>query len=221
MIEESFFKQYVPNFAKFEQYGFVLQSGKYVFKTCFFQKQFEAVLEISKQGTVQGKVFDLVNNEEYSPLHIESWQGSFVNEVRSAYTEILLDIRDTCFTRNYFIFAQSNRIARLIQEKYADEPLFLWEKYPNYGVFKNPDTNKWYAAILNIDYSKIDKAKAGEIEIIDIKADKKDVQELLQQDGFYPAYHMNKKSWLTVILNDSLSDSALMELIDKSHVLAR
>lgn len=47
MIEESFFKQYVPNFAKFEQYGFVLQSGKYVFKTCFFQKQFEAVLEIS------------------------------------------------------------------------------------------------------------------------------------------------------------------------------
>lgn len=217
MIEDSIFKQYTPCFAKLENYGFVKNEGRYSFKTCFFQEQFEAVIEISAQGAVQGRVFDIASNEEYALLNVENWQGTFVNEVRSAYKEILLDIRDTCFLKNYFIFPQSNRIAGFIKEKYADEPCFLWENYPNYGVFKNPETNKWYAAILNIDHAKIDKNKSGEIEIIDIKADPKNVQELLLQVGFYPAYHMNKKSWLTIILDNSLSDERIMELIAKSH----
>lgn len=217
MIEESIFKQYVPCFEKLKEYGFVQNEGRHSFKTCFYDKQFEAVIDVSEQGTVQGKVFDIANNEEYLLLHIESWQGTFVNEIRSAYKEILLGIRDRCFTKNYFIYPQSNRTANLIKAKYDDEPLFLWDKYPDCAVFKNLETNKWYAAILNIEHEKIDKSKSGEIEILDVKADPKDVQELLQQDGFYPAYHMNKKSWLTVILDDSLSDERIMELIAKSY----
>lgn len=225
MIEESIFKQYTPCFAKLKAYGFVQKDGKYSFKICFYDKQFEAVIEVLEQSaglgaglcTVQGKVFDLANKEEYLPLHVENWQGTFINEVRSAYKDILLDIRNACFTKNYFIFPQSNRIASLIKEKYAHDPCFLWEKYPNYAVFKNPENNKWYAAILNIEHEKIDTAKSSEIEILDLKADKKDVQDLLQEDGFYPAYHMNKQSWLTIILDDSLTDGRIMELIAKSH----
>lgn len=233
MLEYSVFKQYVPCFEKLTQFGFVQNEGRYTFKTCFFHNQFEAVIEVfeqeaeqgaeqgteqcPRQGIVQGKVFDLAGNEEYLPLHVENWQGTFINEVRSAYKEILLGIRDACFIKNYFIYPQSNRIARLIKEKYGDEPAFLWEKYPSYAVFKNPDTNKWYAALLNIEYSKINPAKSGEIEILDIKADPKDVQELLHQDGFYPAWHMNKQSWLTVVLDDSLSDRRIMELLAKSY----
>lgn len=221
MVEEAVFKQYAPCFEKLKQYGFVRKGGSYSFKTRFFQEKFEAVIKISAQGSalcpVQGKVFDPANEEEYLPLQAENWQGTFVNEVRSAYRDILLAIRDACFIKNYFIYPQSNRIARLIQEKYADEPCFLWKKYPQYAVFKNSENNKWYAALLNIDHAKIDAAKSGEIEMLDIKADKKDVQELLLQDGFYPAYHMNKQAWLTIILDGSLSDSRVMELIGASY----
>ncbi len=70
---------------------------------------------------------------------------------------------------------------------------------------------------MNIDKSKIDKNSTGEIEIIDIKLDSKEIEDLLKQDGFYPAYHMNKKSWITAILNNTVSDEKLMELIKESY----
>lgn len=102
MIED-IFKQYTPCFVKLRDYGFVQDGDKYIFKTCFYDNQFEAVIDVSVQSigqsVVQGRVFDIANKEEYSPLHIENWQGTFVNEVRSAYKDILLDIRDICFVR--------------------------------------------------------------------------------------------------------------------------
>lgn len=221
MIEYALFKYYTPCFEQLKQYGFVRKDEKYISKTYCYNNQFQAVVEVSEQGgapcAVQGKVFDLANCEEYLPLQIENWQGSFVNEVRSAYKDILLAIRERCFIKNHFIYPQSNRITSLIKEEYGDEPLFLWDKYPNCAVFKNPESNKWYGAVLGIDAVKIDETKAGEIEILDIKADKKNVQELLQEQGFYPAYHMNKKSWLTIILDESISDDRIMELIAESY----
>lgn len=69
---------------------------------------------------------------------------------------------------------------------------------------------------MNIDKNKLDSTKRGEIEVINIKLDDK-VQESLNINGIYPAYHMNKKSWVSVILDDTLSDEKIMELIELSH----
>ena len=38
-----------------------------------------------------------------------------------------------------------------------------------------------------------------------------------KENGFYPAYHMNKKSWITVVLDETLKDATIMELIEKSY----
>ena len=43
------------------------------------------------------------------------------------------------------------------------------------------------------------------------------VQKLVKQKGFYKAYHMNKKSWITIVLNDTLDDSMIKKLIDESY----
>ena len=40
-------------------------------------------------------------------------------------------------------------------------------------------------------------------------------------DGIYPAYHMNHKSWISLALDDTLSDSLIMELVSKSYNLTR
>ena len=70
---------------------------------------------------------------------------------------------------------------------------------------------------MNLDKSKLDKKSTGEIEIINIKLEPHEIENLLKQDGFYPAYHMNKKNWITVILNNTISDENIMSLIDKSY----
>ena len=142
--------------------------------------------------------------------------GEFVNKVRDSYKEILIDIKNKCFETNYFINNQTNRINKYIKEKYNNNPEFLWEKTPGCGVYRNKNNDKWYAIIMNIDLSKIDDG-SGEVEIINVKLNEEKILELLKQKGFYKAYHMNKKDWITIILNDTLSDKEIIKLIDESY----
>lgn len=70
-----------------------------------------------------------------------------------------------------------------------------------------------------IPFNKIDKNKFGLIEVINVKINPNDKDNLLKIEGIYEAYHMNKKSWISIILDDTLSDDLISELIDNSYKL--
>jgi predicted DNA-binding protein (MmcQ/YjbR family) len=220
-IENDIFKRYIPDFKKLVEYGFSKNKTVYRYEKLFKNNEFKAIVEISKEGIITGKVIELENNEEFLPLKVETQQGAFVGAIREEYKSILADIRDDCFLKNYFIFPQSNRITDLIIKKYGNIPNFMWEKFPNFGVFKNADNNKWYGIIMNIDYSKLGKNNNNPVEVINVKLDKNEIQELLKNDGFYPAWHMNKKSWITITLDEVISDSEIMNLIEESYSYTR
>ena len=129
---------------------------------------------------------------------------------------ILKNIRNNCFVSKYFIGSQSNRIANMIVKNFNCEPEFLWEKNPGYGVFRNTPSDKWFAIIMNIDKSKIDSKSKGEVEVINVKSDD-NTEIYLKKKGIYPAYHMNKKSWITIILDDTLSDEEILNIISASY----
>ena len=40
---------------------------------------------------------------------------------------------------------------------------------------------------------------------------------MVTQTGFAPAYHMNKKHWLTILLNGSVNDDEIYNLLDMSY----
>lgn len=69
---------------------------------------------------------------------------------------------------------------------------------------------------MNIDKSKLIPEKTGEIEILNVKLDEK-VPIYLEQKGIYPSYHLSKKSWVSIILDDTLTDEKIMQLIDISY----
>lgn len=212
-IEGKIFQRYSPDFNKLEEYGF----KNSVLEKLFKDDSFKAVITVNNDGKVSGTVYDLENDDEFLPLRIETNQGAFVGEVRAAYEELLEDIRDNCFSKKYYIYPQSNRITNLIISKYKDEPEFLWKTTPGTGVFRNPATKKWYLAILDIDRSKIQEKRTGLAEIALIKLAPENVEKIIKQEHFYEGYHMNKKHWITVILDDSVSDEKIMELIHESY----
>lgn len=213
-IEGKIFQRYSPDFNKLEAYGF----KNSVLEKLFKDDSFKAVITVNNDGKVSGTVYDLENDDEFLPLRVETNQGAFVGEVRAAYEELLEDIRDNCFSKKYYIYPQSNRITNLIISKYKDEPEFLWKTTPGTGVFRNPATKKWYLAILDIDRSKIQEKRTGLVEIALIKLAPENVEKITQQEHFYEGYHMNKKHWITVILDDSVSDEKIMELIHESYI---
>lgn len=120
-------------------------------------------------------------------------------------------------TKAHFIFAQSNRIAELVKEKYGVNPEYLWDKFPDYGIFRNPSSDKWFGIIMNIDKSKMVTGETGEIEVLDVKVDD-EVPELLRLKGIYPSYHLSKENWVGIILDDTLPDDEIMKLIATSYV---
>ncbi len=218
-IEENIFKRYSPDYEKLKKHGFIKTAEGFILDRVFYKDLFKAVLVINLNGGISGTVYDIENDDEFLPLRVKDAQGAFSGEVRAAYEELLLKIRDNCFIKKYYIFPQSNRITNLIIEKYGDYPEFLWKTAAGSGIFRNPESKKWYFVILDVDRCKIQPDKKGLVEIALLKLNPDEVKEIIKQEHFYSGYHMNKKYWITVILDDSVSDEKIMELVSKSYGL--
>ena len=216
-IESEIFKKSKVIINKLVKYGFKKEKDNYVYETLFFNDSFKAIIKVNKDGKVIGSVIDIESNEEYLGLRIEGLSG-FASKVKEEYINILNDIKNNCFEGKYFIFDQSNRITKYIKDKYNNDPEFLWDKYDGSGVFRNSNSGKWYGIIMNVDISKLDKG-SGEIEVLNVKIDENKIPELIKKKGYYEAYHMNKKYWISIILNDTLSDKNIISLIDESYKL--
>ena len=217
-IEEELFRKAKIDFDKISKYGFKKEKSLYKYSKNIMNNTFRVDVEIDEKGIVKGKVYDLSFGDEYTNFRMEDSIGYFVGQVKAEFESLLKNIRSNCFNRKDFINEQSNRIAKAIKEKYGDEPEFEWKKFPGYATFRNKDSKKLYGIIMNINKSKLGEKSTDEVEVINIKLEPDEIEDLLKQDGFYPAYHMNKKSWITIILNDTIADEKIMSLIDKSYL---
>ncbi len=216
-IETEIFKKYEVELNKLTKYGFIKDKSTYKCEKYFMNKSFLALIEINKSGNVQGKVIDMENQDEYLPLRIENNEGAYIGKVREEYIKILTDIRDNCFNEKYFVSKQGNRICKLIYDNYKDKPQFLWDDSPDCGVFKNPNNNKWYGIIMQVKREKLGEKSSELTEVMNVKLDKETIPELIKKDGYYPAYHMNKTYWITMSLDETLTDEEIFTRIKESH----
>ncbi|RPA68938.1 MmcQ/YjbR family DNA-binding protein [Cyclobacteriaceae bacterium YHN15] len=59
-----------------------------------------------------------------------------------------------------------------------------------------------------------------DFQSVNLKCDPERADELREQfEGIQPGYHMNKKHWNTVLINGSVSDKLILELVDHSFDL--
>lgn len=217
-IEQEIFQRAKLNLKKAKKFGFKKEGDNYLIYKTFPTLSFQAEIRMDKEGMVKGIVRDLETQEEYQNFRIESQKGSFVQKVREEYKILLKEIYEYCFDKRYFLFEQANKISAYIKEKYGVEPEFLWEKYPGFGIFRNPINQKWFALIAGVDSSKIRDSK-GEVEILNLSVEKENLEQYLGVKGIYKAYHMNKKKWISVVLDGTMEESEIKKLVDKSYDL--
>ena len=218
-IEENIFKRAEVNEKALAGYGFRQIKDIWTLDVPFMNGDFKAVVTVDGAGHILGNVYETATQDIFLPLRVESMDG-FAGEVRNAYMEILKDIKEKCCHENVFISSQANRFAEAIYKKYGDKPVFPWDDFSG-GVFKNPDNGKWYAIVMDINAQKVDKKLTGDVEVVNIKLDPEKIQELHKEKGFYPAYHMNKKNWISILLNDTVPDPVLLRLLDESHAFTQ
>ena len=110
--------------------------------------------------------------------------------------------------------SQRERIIQHIQDRYAAEPEHLWARYPNYAVFRQPASRKWFAAVMDVAKKSLDMIGDGTADVMDVRCGPVLVGSLLAQDGFLPAYHMSKSSWISVLLDETVPDEQIFPLIE-------
>lgn len=212
-LEYNIFKKSIFNYDKLLKYGFIKEKEEYTYTKNIINNKYQINI-IIKDNKVSTKIYDLVFNDEYLNFLVDS-NLSINNQIKEEYLNILNDIKLKCTESKLFIFNESNEISNYIKRKYKINPEFLWKD--NNGVFRNKINKKWFAIIQNISKNKLDSNYPDEdIEIINLKLDEQMINNLLNEKGFYKAYHMNKKYWITIILDNSIDKEIIYSLIDLS-----
>lgn len=133
----------------------------------------------------------------------------FKNKIYNKQFEIVVIISDKQKTSKLIDLAND--------EEYILE--FLWKKYDNNAIWRNKQNNKWYGVLLVISSKKLGLDYDKEIEILDLRYQKDDIDKIIDNKKIYPGYHMNKKSWITINLDNTVNINKIYKLIDNSYNL--
>ena len=104
-----------------------------------------------------------------------------------------------------------------IRQQYGTEPEYPWHDWN--AVLRHNDNNKWYGVVLEVSADKLGLPEAGIIDVLNVKSDPLLIGSLRGQDGYFPAYHMNKEKWLSIQLGKPELDDAIKDLLSLSYEL--
>lgn len=224
-IEEHVLAQKRWVLEKMLAFGFRQAGDGYVLERSFLDGDFKAVLSVTEKGKVAGRVIDTTTQDDYYQLRQKTATGAYVNTVRAAYERLLEEIAAACCQEVLFASDQANRLTRCILERFQVEPDFPWEKearYQAYGVFRHASNRKWFALIMRVKRAVLDKdGNPALVDVINLKIQPEYGDALHQLPGVYPAYHMNHKIWISVVLDDTQTDEAIMQWIEDSYRLTK
>ena len=216
MLEKELFSHYSIDEKKLLSYGFQPEGHTLVYSQELANDHFRIIITYDR--ALSGKIIDLAFGEEYVNFRMESATG-YSAEIRNQFEALLLDIRDKCCKNQYFQSEQARRINEFIYETYDVMPEFLWPNIPSYAAFRKKQGGKWFAVIGSVPRCKVDPASrsAKDVEVINVRVDKEQINALLALDGIYPAFHMNKKCWVSIIFDDTLADTDIQRMVGDSY----
>ena len=217
---KTFFKNKKAVTQKLLDFGFKKNGQIFVYEKPFLNNSFMITVKIDKVSNITTEVVEIETADIYT-LHLTDAEGSFIGEVREEYSKILEEIEKECFEPDIFKFPQTKKYIEYLKEKYNTDIEYLWPDTPDNGVARRKDTSKWYAAILTVKKDRLGFETSEKVEVIDIRANVDDVPDLLKRKDIYPAYHMNKKHWITIILDGSVSFDEICKMTEISYQLAK
>lgn len=89
----------------------------------------------------------------------------------------------------------------------------------NTPVFRHQDNRKWFAIIMTVKKRKLGINSDEYVNIVNLKCAQEIIDSMLIENGIFPAYHMSKKHWISVMLNDTVNSDTVRWLTSVSYDL--
>ena len=114
-----------------------------------------------------------------------------------------------------------NSVFDYANKKYKSAPEYLWARDPKSAVLRHRDNNKWYAVIMNVPKDKLGLTGTEKVDILNVKCDPEMAGSLRMIKGILAGYHMNKENWISVLLDGSVDENMIFNLVDMSYDLTK
>ena len=207
------------NFSKeqLKGFGFKEEVDKLVYKKEILDSNF--LIEIvfaNNQLTIE--VYDLEFDETYSLFSVDSAVGETVQNIRENVEKLLSLILGLADESGKI----SSEIIDYCNNKYGENRVNPFKKHPDILVLVN-EKNKWYSLFLDVDYNKLNKNTdiTTKVKILNIKYPANKILEIIDNKNIFPAYHMNKKHWISIVIDKNIKLETIKELIDISYSLVK
>ena len=198
-------------------YGFNKEKDKYIYEKDILNMMFKIVV-IYNNNSFISKVIDNNTFDEYILVDIEGVIGDFVGSIKKEYEKTIDDIINKCFVNDIYKSKQSKLIINYIKEKYQSELEFLWDDLN--AVIRNKNNNKWFILFMIIDKNKLGNFCSEKVEVINLKYPTDRIDKLVDNKTIFKGFHMSKKHWITIVLDEKLETAELLKLIDISYILS-
>ena len=207
------------NFSKEKllQYGFREEAEKLIYRKEILDSSFLIeIVFVNNQLIIE--VYDLEYDEIYSLYSVDSAVGETVQNIREHVEKLLSSILGLADESGKI----SSEIIDYCNNKYGKNHVNPFKKHLDILAFVN-EKNKWYALLSDVEYNKLNKNTdiTIKVKILNVKYPTDRILEIIDNKNIFPAYHMNKKHWISIVLDKNIKLETIKELIDISYSLVK
>lgn len=192
--------------------------GRYEYENYNAELNMKLCVCVSADGDLSAHVYDCDTGDEYTLHNVDGAAGEFVGKVRAYYDGQITFITQNCFVGTAFICSQTQDVLDYVREKYGGEAEYLWEDTPDCCIVRRQDNRKWYLVIMTVDGKKLG-LEEGTKEIINLRSEEEELDGLADGEKYFRGWHMNKRLWLTLVLDGRVAIEEIQSRIDKSYRL--
>lgn len=198
-------------------FGFKEEAEKLIYRKEILDSSFLIeIVFINNQLLIE--VYDLEFDETYSLFSVDSAVGETVQNIREHVENLLNSILGLADESGKI----SSEIIDYCNNKYGGNHVNPFKKHPDILAFVN-EKNKWYALLLDVEYNKLNKNTniTTKVKILNVKYPTDNILAIIDNKNIFPAYHMNKKHWISIVLDKNIKLETIKELIDISYFLVK
>ena len=193
--------------------GFLRDNKGLILNKSILNNEFRVEIRVVDKA-FEIEIYDNNFNEIYPLFSVDSAVGELVTNVRDEVEIIIKEILELTDNTNTIY----EKIIKYIVEKYSSTMVKPFKSNPNIKAFVT-DKNKWYALILDVEYNKLNKDSSIEskVKIINLKHNTDQIPKIINERNIFPSYHMSKKHWISVVIDNNMDLNYLTQLIDISY----
>ena len=168
-----------------------------------------------------GKGLEIIVNDEfherYSLFDVTTTNSKIAEQLSQEAEEMVFQ---WCYSVDISLVALKEQWNRWILEHITPYSAMPFKKSAA-KVYNVKENGKWYALMMEIPFSKLGITSDEIALILNVKISPEEKENLLQKEGVFEAYHMNKKHWISIALNVCKDEAFIQKCIVNSYKCVR